>query len=319
MKLPAALLVLALALTACGSGGSTATGNDKGLEKTTLTVGVVPVPSAASLFIAEQKGFFKEEGLTVKTEIIQAPQAVMPKILNGSMDAFVTSYVSLLSIQDQGTVKLKLFQHVQTGAPGIASVVVPKDSPIKTPADLKGKTIAVNVLKALGQTVTNAHLQEAGLTPDDAKYVAIPFADQLTALSSKKVDAAWLVEPFLSAAKAQGAVEVIDTTSGPTAGIPIDAWGVSEDWLAKNPKTAAAFHRALAKAQQIASSDRNAINAVIPTYTKIPADVAAKMKLGVFSMDVDTAAFQKLADLLAGYGYLKTKPDVTQLIPAKIE
>lgn len=316
MRIVAAGVALGLALTACGGDKEPAKGTNTAgkLEKTTLTVGVVPVPSAAPLFIAEKNGFFKAEGLTVKTEIIQAPQAVMPKILNGSMDAFLTSYVSLMSIQDSGAAKLKLIQHSQEAAPGIAGVVVPKGSAIKTPADLKGKTIAVNALKALGQTITNAHLQQAGLQPTDVKYVAIQFADQLGALSSGKVDAAWLVEPFLSAAVKAGGTQIIDTTSGPTAGIPIDGWGVSEKWLTDNPNTAAAFRRALAKAQKIASENRAAINEVVPTYTQIPAPAVAAMKLGVFSMEPDVANFQKLADLLQGYGYLSAKMDVTQLI-----
>ncbi|MFG6194773.1 ABC transporter substrate-binding protein [Nonomuraea sp. JJY05] len=311
-------MAIALTLSACGGGGGSQTGTSStsaagGLEKTQLLVGVVPVPSSAPLFIAEKRGFFKEEGLTVKTEIIQAPQAVMPKILNGSMDAFLTSYVSLMAINDSGAAKLKLFQHSQEAAPNIAGVVVAKGSPVKTPAELKGKTIAVNVLKALGQTLTNAHLQEAGLKPEDVKYVQVPFADQIAALGSGKVDAAWLVEPFLTAAKKSGATQLIDTTDGVTAGVPIDGWGVTEDWLAKNPKTAAAFHRALAKAQQIAGSDRKAIDEVVPTYTQIPADAAAAMTLGKFSMEADKASVQKLADLLHGYGYLKAKVDVAQL------
>ncbi|MEV4012827.1 ABC transporter substrate-binding protein [Nonomuraea angiospora] len=311
-------MAIALTLSACGGGGGSQTGTSStssagGLEKTQLLVGVVPVPSSAPLFIAEKRGFFKEEGLTVKTEVIQAPQAVMPKILNGSMDAFLTSYVSLMAINDSGAAKLKLFQHSQEAAPNIAGVVVAKGSPIKTPADLKGKTIAVNVLKALGQTLTNAHLQEAGLKPEDVKYLPVPFADQISALGSGKVDAAWLVEPFLTAAKKSGATQIIDTTDGVTAGVPIDGWGVTQEWLAKNPKTAAAFHRALAKAQQIAGSDRKAIDEVVPTYTQIPADAAAAMTLGKFSMEADKAGVQKLADLLHGYGYLKTKVDVAQL------
>ncbi|MEV0617901.1 ABC transporter substrate-binding protein [Nonomuraea sp. NPDC050404] len=310
-------MAVALTLSACGSEGGagqqSGTTSSGGLEKTQLLVGVVPVPSSAPLFIAEQRGFFKEEGLTVKTEIIQAPQAVMPKILNGSMDAFLTSYVSLMAINDTGAVKLKLFQHSQEAAPNVAGVVVAKGSPIRTATDLKGRTIAVNVLKALGQTLTNAHLQEAGLKPEDAKYVAVPFADQLGALASGKVDAAWLVEPFLTAAKKSGATQLIDTTDGVTAGVPIDGWGVSEQWLTKNPKTAAAFHRALAKAQRIAGEDRKAIDEVVPKYTQIPADAAAAMTLGKFSMEADRASVQKLADLLHGYGYLKGKVDVAQL------
>ncbi|WP_343950540.1 ABC transporter substrate-binding protein [Nonomuraea longicatena] len=315
-------VALVMALTACGSGdgdgqkASSASAAGGGLEKTTLTIGIAPVPSAAPLYIAEKRGFFKAEGLTVKTEIIQAPQAVMPKIINGSMDAFLTSYVTLLSIQDSGAVKLKLFQHVQSAAPGVAGVVVPKDSPVKTPADLKGKTIAVNSLKAMGQTITNAHLQAAGLAPEDVKYVPVQFADQLGALASKKVDAAWLVEPFLSAAKKTGATEILDTMSGPTNGMPIDGWAASEKWMADNPKTAAALRRALTKAQE-AMTDRKAINEVVPTYTQIPAPAVEAMKLGTFAMEPDVPAFQKLADLMHGYGYLKAKTDVAQLIAPK--
>ncbi|MEW9550446.1 ABC transporter substrate-binding protein [Nonomuraea sp. NPDC050783] len=311
----AAAMTLALALTACGDGGTAppASGGPGGLEKTRLLIGVVPVPSSAPLFIAEKRGLFRQEGLTVRTEIIQAPQAVMPKILNGSMDAFLTSYVSLMAINDSGAARLKLLQHSQEAAPGVAGVVVAKDSPVRTAADLKGRTIAVNVLKALGQTLTNAHLQQAGLRPEDVKYVPVQFADQLGALSGGQVDAAWLVEPFLTAAKKAGARQVIDTTDGVTAGVPIDGWGVSADWLARNPRTAAALHRALAKAQEIAGADRAAIDEVVPTYTQIPADAAKAMTLGTFSARPDPASVRKLADLLHGYGYLKAKPDVASL------
>ncbi|MEV0825625.1 ABC transporter substrate-binding protein [Nonomuraea rubra] len=311
-------MAVALALSACGGGGEGQTGatgaaSSGGLEKTQLLVGVVPVPSSASLFIAEKRGFFKEEGLTVKTEIIQAPTAVMPKIVNGSMDAFMTSYVVLMTINDSGAAKLKLFQHTMGGAPNVSGVVVAKGSPIKTVADLKGKTVGVNVLKALGQTVTNAHLQEAGVKPEEVKFVPVPFADQLGALSTGKVDAAWLVEPFLSAAKKSGSTQIVDTTSGVTEGVPIDGWGVTEQWLTKYPKTAAAFHRALAKAQEVAGADRRAIDEVVPTYTQIPADTAAAMTLGTFTMEPDRTSVQKLADLMHGYGYLKAKVDVGQL------
>ncbi|MFB4265734.1 ABC transporter substrate-binding protein [Nonomuraea sp. GTA35] len=312
-------MAVALALSACGGGGgegqagTTGAASSGGLEKTQLLVGVVPVPSSASLFIAEKRGFFKEEGLTVKTEIIQAPTAVMPKIVNGSMDAFMTSYVVLMTINDSGAAKLKLFQHTMGGAPNVSGVVVAKGSPVKTVADLKGKTVGVNVLKALGQTVTNAHLQEAGVRPEEVKFVPVPFADQLGALSTGKVDAAWLVEPFLSAAKKGGATQIVDTTSGVTEGVPIDGWGVTEQWLTKYPKTAAAFHRALAKAQEVAGADRRAIDEVVPTYTQIPADTAATMTLGTFTMEPDRASVQKLADLMHGYGYLKAKVDVGQL------
>ncbi|WP_433253442.1 ABC transporter substrate-binding protein [Streptosporangium sp. CA-135522] len=310
-------LVAALLLSACGGAGTgtarPATGD--GPEKTEITVGVVPVPSAASLFIAIDKGFFKQEGLTVKTETIQAPQAVMPKILNGGIDAFLTSYVSLIAIQDSGVTKLKMLVESQQAAPGVNGVMITGDSPIKEIKDLRGKKIAVNVVKALGEVTISAHLKAAGLAPTDVSFVPVPFAEQLAALRAGRVDAAWMTEPYISAAKKDlSARLLIDTLTGPTEGLPLDGWAASAAWVSANPKTAAAFQRALGKAQKLAAADRTEIDRVVPRYTRIPADVAAKMTLATFSTSLDAARIQRVADLMSEFGLTKTKIDATALV-----
>ncbi|GGL31833.1 ABC transporter substrate-binding protein [Planomonospora parontospora] len=312
-------LVAALTLAACGTSGTETAkpAEAGGLEKTELTIGVVPVPSSAPLFIAQERGFFKEEGLTIKTETIQAPQAVMPKILNGQIDAFLTSYVSLITISDSGAAKLKMLAESQQGAPGVNGVVVVKDSSIREPKQLKGKTIAVNVVKALGEVTVSAQLKVHGLAPSDVKFVPVPFADQLAQLKAGTVDAAWLTEPYISAAqKDLGATLLIDTLSGPTEGLPLDGWASTDDWIAKHPKTAAAFQRAIGKAQQIAASDRQALNKVIPTFTQIPADVAATMAMGTFSTSLNPTRVQRVADLLSEFAITKNKVDAASLLAA---
>ncbi|ACZ84803.1 ABC transporter substrate-binding protein [Streptosporangium roseum] len=310
-------LVAALALSACGGvdGGAARPSAGDGPEKTEITVGVVPVPSAAPLFIAIEKGFFKEEGLTVRTETIQAPQAVMPKILNGGIDTFLTSYVSLITIQDSGVAKLKMLVESQQGAPGVNGVLVTGDSPLKEIGDLRGKKIAVNVVKALGEVATSAHLKAAGLTPADVSFVPVPFAEQLAALRAGRVDAAWTTEPYISAAKKDLSARVlVDTLTGPTEGLPLDGWAASADWTARNPKTAAAFQRALGRAQKLAAADRSEIDRVIPSFTKIPADVAAAMTLATFSTSLDAARIQRVADLMSEFGLTRTRIDATALV-----
>ncbi|MFF5209864.1 ABC transporter substrate-binding protein [Streptosporangium sp. NPDC000396] len=312
-------LVAALALAACGSSGTDAakSGNAAGLEKTELNIGIVPVPSTAPLFIAQERGFFKAEGLTIKTETIQAPQAVMPKIINGGIDAFLTSYISLITISDSGATKLKMLAESQQGAPGISGVIVVKDSPIKDPKDLKGKTIAVNALKGLGEVTLSAQLKVHGLAPTDVKLVPVPFAEQLAQLKAGTVDAAWLTEPYISAAqKDLGGRLLVDTLSGPTEGLPLDGWATTADWLTKYPKTAAAFQRAIAKAQQIAATDRQALNKAITTYIKIPAEVASTMAMGTFSTSLNPTRIQRVADLLNEFQVVKNKVDATTLVAA---
>ncbi|MEV4185488.1 ABC transporter substrate-binding protein [Streptosporangium canum] len=309
-------LVAALALSACGAGdGGAARPSAGGPEKAEITVGVVPVPSAAPLFIAIEKGFFKEEGLTVRTETIQAPQAVMPKILNGGIDTFLTSYVSLIAIQDSGVAKLKMLVESQQGAPGVNGVLVAGDSPLREIGDLKGKKIAVNVVKALGEVATSAHLRAAGLSPADVSFVPVPFAEQLAALRAGRVDAAWTTEPYISAAKKDLSARVlVDTLTGPTEGLPLDGWAAGADWAARNPKTAAAFQRALGRAQKLAAADRSEVDRVIPSFTKIPADVAATMTLATFSTSLDAARIQRVADLMSESGLTRTRIDATALV-----
>ncbi|WP_283134212.1 ABC transporter substrate-binding protein [Rhizohabitans arisaemae] len=310
-------LVAALTLSACGSSGTDSgkPANAGGLEKTELTIGVVPVPSAAPLYIAMEKGFFDQEGIKIKTLPIQAPQAVMPQILNGSIDTFMSSYVSFLSINDSEQAKLRLLADAQAGKSGIHNIVVLKDSAIKEPKDLKGKTIAVNALKALGELTMSAQLQVHGLTPLDVDFVAVPFDQQIASLETGKVDAAWLVEPFLSGAQTKlGVRTIIDTIAGPTADLPLDGWAATEEWVTKHPKTAAAFTRALAKGQKIAAEDRNAINRIIPTYTKISAEAAAAMGMGVYSTSLSPQRVQRVADLMFRFQYLKRNVDVTKLL-----
>ncbi|MFG1703739.1 ABC transporter substrate-binding protein [Nonomuraea sp. M3C6] len=309
----AALLALVV-LAACGGTDAEPSAGPGGLEKTTLTIGVSPTPSSAPVYIAERKGFFKEEGLTIKTEIIQAPQAVMPKILNGSIDVFKGSYVSLINIQGSGAARIKILYDSLQGAPGIAGVVVMKDSPLQGPKDLKGKTIAVNSLNNLGTMVTSAHLKTQEVTPEQVKFVVVNFEAQLAALKNSQVDAAWMVEPFLSAAQQAGAKLLLDTNTGPTDALPIDGWAATEAWTTKHPKTAAAFQRAVAKAQRLAATDRAELAAVVPLYTQTPKEAVMTMAMGTFPTSLNATRIQRVADLMFEFGYLKSRVDVASMV-----
>jgi NitT/TauT family transport system substrate-binding protein len=309
-------IVVTAACSSVDAGSPTASGASGGLEKTSLLIGVSPTPSSAGVYIANAKGFFKEEGLTVKTEIIQAPQAVMPRILNGNIDVFKGSYVSLINVQGSGTARLKILYDALQASPGIAGVVVPKDSPLQSPQDLEGKTIAVNSLNNLGTMSVSAHLKPYEVTPQQVKFVAIDFQNQLTALKSKQVDAAWMVEPFLSNAQRAGAKLLLDTNTGPTDKLPIDGWAATEDWAIKHPKTAAAFQRALAKAQALAASDRALLAETVAGYTQTPKEAAMTMAMGTFPTSLNATRIQRVADLMFEFGYLKSKVDVASMVAA---
>src|SRR5690606_22127894 len=298
-------VAVALTLTGCGGGDETAssTASAGGLEKTTIKVGVLPIPDPVALFIANKKGFFKEEGLTVEPVIITGGAAAIPQVENGSLDISQTKYVSTYSAVEAGK-KLKLVADMYQAAENNFNIMVPKDSPIKTVADLKGKTILVNNLRNIATLAVTTQLKVAGLTEKDVNFAEKPFPEMGNAIKSGQADAGWITEPFITATQSQlGFRKLADTMTGETENLPIAGWMATDEWVAKHPKTLAAFQRAISKAQEVASSDRKEIEAMLPEYTKIDAQTASVITLGTFPSELNADRLQKVADLMLEYGY----------------
>ncbi|WP_433438963.1 ABC transporter substrate-binding protein [Nonomuraea sp. CA-141351] len=311
-------VTVALALTGC-SGSDTpsdSSANSKGLEKTSIKVGALPIPDAVSLYIANAKGFFKEEGLTVTPVTITGGAAALPQVKSGALDISQTNYVSTFLAASQGE-KIKLVGDAYQAGPNTFNIMIPKDSPIKTVADLKGKTVLVNNLHNVATLAVATQLKVAGLKETDVKFAEKPFPEMGQAIMSGQADAGWITEPFITANQsANGFRKLVDTMTGQTENLSIAGWMATEEWSAKYPKTLAAFQRAISKAQQLASSDRKEIETMLPTYTKIDAKTASVITLGTYPSELNANRLQKVADLMLEYGYLKSALDVKTVIAA---
>lgn len=104
--------------------------------------------------------------------------------------------------------------------------------------------------------------------------------------------------------------------AGPMADFPIAGYLTTETFAAQNPKTVAAFQRALREGAELALSNPAEVAPALEKYTKIDRATAATMKLGGFATSVDPAKVQRVADLMLEFGYLKQKFDATPLIAA---
>ncbi|WP_440071204.1 ABC transporter substrate-binding protein [Streptosporangium sp. OZ121] len=311
----------ALALSACGSSDTptdTTAANAGGLEKNSIKMGALPIPDSAALYIADKRGFFKEEGLTVTIEPVPGGAQAQQGLLGGTLDATQTNYVSTFLAVSKGN-KMKIISDLYQAAPNSFNLMVPKDSGIKTPADLKGKKIAVNSLGNIGTLAVTTVLKTHGLTEKDVEFVEFGFPDMGAQLKNKVVDAAWMTEPALTAAqKLLGAQKLADTMVDSTADFPIAGVVVTEKFANENPKTVAAFQRAVARAQQIAATDRKAVEEILPTYTKIDAATAAVITLGSFPTSLDETRLQRVADLMLEQGYLTSPIQAKTILPGNL-
>jgi NitT/TauT family transport system substrate-binding protein len=123
------------------------------------------------------------------------------------------------------------------------SFFVLEDSPIKSIADLKGKTVAVNGFGSIVDLPLRILLQKAGLDPKvDVQIVEIAFPAIGAALREKRIDCGSMVLPFMAAEKEKGGVRAlarcVDAFPGPYSAI---FQSVRSEFLEQQPAAVAAF------------------------------------------------------------------------------
>ncbi|QDQ11598.1 ABC transporter substrate-binding protein [Streptomyces spectabilis] len=315
---PAAALALLLATAGCGdSGGADGGGaaDGKGLEKATITVGTMPVADTAPLQLAIAKGFFKAEGLTVRTTTLQGGAESVGRLRAGALDISFGNYVSFFLAHAHKALDVRIVADAFALAPKTHAVLVRKDSPVKSLKDLEGKKIGVNTKRNISSLLVRKAAKAEGVEFDeDADFAEVDMPNMETALKSGSVDAVQAAEPFVSAIEESGTGRVVaDLGRPPTAGFPIAGYATTARFAEKNKKTVEAFQRAMARAQKQAAN-RSTVVRTLPDYTRITPDQAAQLHLGGYPVALDPARLRRVVDLMREFGYLRRPLDVEPLL-----
>ena len=166
-------------------------------------------------------------------------------------------------------------QHVGE-RPGSFSVywAVKDDSPIKTVADLKGKTVGISVIGGGTHGPFNLMLRKAGLDPDkDIKLVEVPFSLSEDALRSGRVDAVNMNQPFAARAEAKGGTRKLFALSEAVPNIVHILEACRKDFVDKNPELAAMYVKDITRGMKMAVADRDETMKVVSEVMKAPIPV----------------------------------------------
>lgn len=305
----AVLTTAALALSACGGGASAGSGDEAAEE---LQLGYFPLVHTSTAVNADESGIFTDNGLDVELVPTQGGAAAIPALVSGSVDLTYTNYTSALLAVEQGLpIRLVAGNDVGKADHGI---FVAKDSGIETVADLKGKTFAVNNLQNIGTVAINSLLEDAGMQTSDVKLVEMPYPDMQAALERGAVDAIWQVEPFQASATAAGLVKIGDLFTGPVADMPVGGWITTEKFAQENPEAIAAFQESISASADDLQGNRERLVELVPTFTKVTADVVEAIEMPRFQGELDTQQLQKTADLMFEYKIIDSELDIASLV-----
>jgi NitT/TauT family transport system substrate-binding protein len=309
--------LLAVVLASCSAlGDSPDPGQPSsgGLERAKVTVGTLPVVDTVPLAIAQQKGYFKEEGLEVEVKSLPGGAAAVPGLANGELQFAFGNYVSFFAAQAKGVLDTKLVADAYQATPGMFLIMRGRDSTVASPLDLAGKKIAINTKSNIVELTARSSLEAAGVDPKTVTFTEIPFPDMQAAVERKNVDAAFMVEPYITQAqRSAGMTPVLDAATGATQDVPIAGWATSAKFAQSSPKTTAAFQRAIVKGQRDAS-DRRLVEETVPSYAKVDKDVASLMNLGSWPTSLSAVRMQRVVDLMKKYGVLDKEINLESMI-----
>jgi NitT/TauT family transport system substrate-binding protein len=318
----AALVGLSGLLAAGCSAGGSSSAAPGGLEKTTLRVAAVPAVDSAGLYIAQQRGLFAAEGLRVTIVPAASGKTTINKQLAGQFDVTSGNYVSyILANADPQAAGLNKPADFRVLAPGSImesnsqDIMVPSGSNIKTVSGLAHKTVAVNVTDNIGQLLVSSVLSDNAVPANTVTFVPIQFSDMAHALQDHQVDAAWESQPYITEAEeTAGALPLADSNQGTTENLPISGYMVTASWLKKYPNTAAAFRRALIKAQTIAANDPAAVQQGMESFAKVPPLTAAVESNPQFPTQMSAAPLSRLEQLMLHFDMIGQSYNVHQML-----
>jgi NitT/TauT family transport system substrate-binding protein len=188
------------------------------------------------------------------------------------------------------------------------------DSDIQAPADLEGKTIAINTLNNISQLTVTAALDSEGVDTSTINFVEVPLPDMVGQLEAGQIDAAGLVEPLVTTGRNAGQRMLIHDRVATEPEMTIATYFTSTSYLEENPDIVEAFVRAMNRSLEYATENPDEARQAIADYTEIPPDVLAEVVLPLWQTDLNQASIENTAQLMVDQGSAESEPDVDGLI-----
>lgn len=320
--LQVAMIAGALTLTACQDNTdstdetseaeltSTETTTNGELETTDVTLyGVIDTQVSAQQMIADELGFFEDEGLNVENNIVQSGPDIGPLIASGDAYASFETTITNITLSSSGVDNVIVAPMANIS--GTQAVVARDDFEINSAQDIEGSTIGM--VQGAGVTIALQNMaDELGVDMDEVSFVNMSPTDQIAALDNDNIDimAAW--EPWITTGVDKGAQFLF---SGSHAELPevqgdvdwmqyYSTFQVTEDFLEENPNTVKALIRALNRATDYINEDREgALDIMDELIEHLPREqIGEIMDLNIYSMEV-TEDIKEGSDIIADHLY----------------
>lgn len=291
-----------------------------------LRIGYWPVAAGLPFFAAVEKGYFKEAGIDVEPLKFAGAQQVMEAMLSGRSDGSAngtgSANLAIGEIAQPGLFKI-FCTNPSNAKYVLEEFIVPKDSPIRSVAELKGKRVASGP-GIQNVTLCKTMLERAGAGP--MSVTELPIGQHVAAIAAGQVDAIYTLEPTGTVGRLNGTTRVLE--AGVVAhyilGDPQAPWhggsaSLTNEFLKKHPEVAKKYIAAYARGIELVRRNPAEARQYLKGYTAIEGALTAEVPLASYMLYTefkpsDVAYFQKFYDLFTEKGIFEKKVAVDGLL-----
>lgn len=284
-----------------------------------LRVSTIPIIDTAPLQVGIAKGFFAAEGLEIDTTPTAGGAAGLPAVAAGQVQIAFSNIISVVLGARQGLG----FQLITAGSgtgdklPDLAALVAKKGATFKTGKDFEGKRIAVNTRNNIIWLYARAWVQATGGNPDAVTYLEVPFPQMIDAVKGDRVDAAFVVEPFMSAGVHGDAVQVVAWPYHTVQkNIPVAQYAASKTFIEQNPQVIEKFVRAYHKAVDWTNQNTGSEEwvKIVSGYTRLPPEALKNVTPPPYDKTVNLAAMEQVIEQMRRHKLIEGPFDLKALM-----
>jgi NitT/TauT family transport system substrate-binding protein len=164
----------------------------------------------AAFYIANAKGYFRDQNLDVKWTTFPQSQAMVAPLAQGQLDGMGASVSAGIYNAIGSGIPIKIvgdrgIDYAPYGAlPLVVRTELIKNGRFKTLADLKGLRFAEPGKGSANLPIVYRFMKKAGLKYDDVEHVFLPFPDQVAGMRNGNIDCSTMIEPFAASVVKDG-------------------------------------------------------------------------------------------------------------------
>jgi ABC-type nitrate/sulfonate/bicarbonate transport system substrate-binding protein len=304
------------ALSLVGAGLAAGAVRTPARAATSLRIATLPIDGTALAYYAKDLNYFQDAGLDVTIQNISNGAVIQASVLSNSIDIGWSNVTSLSAAFTRGlAVTIIAAGGIHTTGSLATQLMVLKDSPLHTAADLTGKVIGVTGLANIAQFAPELWIDKNGGKSSTVKFIEIPLPEIPSALQQGRIDAGWLAEPFIttSASFTRTFATCFDAVAPRWM---LGGWFTTTAWAAAHRDVVDSFRAVMTKTATWANANPQLSAVILAKYSNLDPNLLKGMHRVTYGTRPEAAQIQPVIDLTARYGAIAASFPAQQLMYA---